>query len=81
MEQVFHQYHVAVTSGKFAAVQTYQTERHMNQVFVPVIAHFMDDFEPLCKVQVLVQSGQVDTFIEVICFLAVQGSCDVTGFA
>ena len=79
MEQVFHQYHVAVTSGKFAAVQTYQTERYMNQVFVPVIAHFMDDFEPLRKVQVLVQSGQVDTFIEVICFLAVQRSCDVTG--
>ena len=68
MEQVFHENHVAVTSGKFAAVQTYQTKRYMNQVFVPVIAHFMDDFEPLRKVQVLVQSGQVDTFIEIVCF-------------
>ena len=78
IQQVFHQNNVAASCGKLAAVQRNQTEGNVDQIFIPVVAHFVDDFEPLCKVQVLIQRSQVYAFIKVICFLAVQCCSDIS---
>ena len=78
IQQVFHQNNMAFSCGEFTAVQRNQTERNMDQVFCPFVTHFIDYFEPLCKVQVLIQSCQVYAFIEVICFLTVQRCSDIS---
>ena len=68
-----------MTGGKLAAVQRNQTERHMNQILVPIIAHFMNDLKPLCKMQVLVKRSQINALVKIVGFLAVKRRSDISG--
>ncbi len=63
--------------GKFATVQTDKTEGYVNQILVPVVAHFMNDFKPLCKMQILVKCGQIDTLVKIVCFFAVKRGSNI----
>ena len=68
-----------MTGGKRAAVQRNQTERHMNQILVPIIAHFMNDLKPLCEMQVLVKCSQINALVKIVGFLAVKRRSDISG--
>ena len=51
----------------------------MNEAVIPLVAHKLNNLEPLCKVERLLCGGNVDSLIKIIFTLTVNRSGNITG--
>ena len=51
----------------------------MDKLVIPVVAHKLNDLEPLCKMQALTCRCDIYALVKVIRLLAVDRSCNITG--
>ena len=80
VEDVLQEDDLSLTGGhRHTAGQADQTERDVDAVVRPVVAHQVEHAEPLLEVQVLLAGDDVDVLVEVVGFLAVHSGCDVAG--
>ena len=79
LQKIFQPNHIAASGGKLAFFQADQTIGYMNQILCPGHPHLFNDLEPLCKVQFLFQTGNIQALVKVIGFFPVHNGCQVTG--
>src|SRR5690554_863891 len=74
-KDILQQDYLSLASSQLFPAQAYYAEGDVEQFIVPVIAHELNNLEPLFKVQTLSSPGNIYTFFKIVGILPVDGGC------